>query len=163
MCHDPVSIPVAKPRSWRTIQNTIITLDENRENILVSTTKIRNLTLRDLEEAHEALGHAIHSMRSGLNMDLESKVADLIEVPGVSTDEMLGIVSVIKHRSFTKAAVALGMSQPGLSRQVQRFEKAMNRTVLSRTGHGVEVTPQGIEAIAWATSTLEGLVQLGAD
>ena len=63
--------------------------------------------------------------------------------PSISTSEMKGALAVAKTGSFTVAAKELGMSQPGLSRQVQRVEKAYGIKVFSRRGGGVEITPGG--------------------
>jgi len=119
----------------------------------------KNLTVRDLEQAHEMLGHAVHAMRSTVN-DEQTAVRDLTDIPDIGTDVMLAVVNVIAEGSFTKAAKKLGMSQPGLSRQVQRFEKAVGHQVIARRGTGAEITPQGISSLTWCISTLEGLIAL---
>lgn len=48
---------------------------------------------------------------------------ELANVPEVGIKEMIAVLGVARLGSFTKAAAELGVSQPGLSRQVQRVEK----------------------------------------
>ena len=63
--------------------------------------------------------------------------------PNITVKEMKAAMAVAKTGGFTTAAKELGMSQPGLSRQVQRVEKAYGIKVFSRRGGGVEITPGG--------------------
>ncbi len=60
--------------------------------------------------------------------------------PNITVTEMKGALAVAKTGGFTKAAEVLGMSQPGLSRQVQRVEKAYGIRLFYRRGAGAEVT-----------------------
>ena len=68
---------------------------------------------------------------------------DQASAPKLSTSEMKAALRVAKTSSFTKAAEELGMSQPGLSRQVQRVEKAYGFKLFNRRGSGAEVTSGG--------------------
>ena len=52
-------------------------------------------------------------------------------------------VRVAELGSFTKAAAALGMAQPLLSRHVRQLEVALRQNLLSRNGRGVSVTEAG--------------------
>ena len=63
--------------------------------------------------------------------------------PNVTVREMKAALAVAKTSNFTKAAKELGVSQPGLSRQVQRVEKAYGTHIFYRRGGGAEVTPAG--------------------
>ncbi len=63
--------------------------------------------------------------------------------PHVTVKEMKAALALAKTSSFTKAAEELGMSQPGLSRQIQRVERAYGTSLFNRRGGGVEVTPGG--------------------
>ena len=63
--------------------------------------------------------------------------------PNVTVKQMKAALAVAKTSSFTEAANGLGMSQPGLSRQIQRVEKAYGINLFYRRGTGAEVTPGG--------------------
>lgn len=52
-------------------------------------------------------------------------------------------VAVAEAGSFSRAAAALHLSQPALSRQVQLLENALGQQLLERTGRGVTVTESG--------------------
>ena len=53
------------------------------------------------------------------------------------------ILAVIEHKSISKAAKALNISQSSLSRSVQNFENELNITLFVRTTDGVEITDAG--------------------
>ena len=78
------------------------------------------------------------------------------DAPSLSTSEMKAALAVAKTGSFTEAAQGLGLSQPGLSRQVQRVEKAYGIKIFYRRG-GAEATPGGslvLEAFSDALNAL---------
>jgi len=52
-------------------------------------------------------------------------------------------VRVAELGSFTKAAAALGMAQPLLSRHVRQLEVTLRQNLLTRNGRGVSVTEAG--------------------
>ena len=68
---------------------------------------------------------------------------DESNAPNVTVKEMKAALAVAKTSGFTKAAKELGMSQSGLSRQIQRVERAYGFTLFDRRGSGAEVTPGG--------------------
>ena len=77
--------------------------------------------------------------------------------PNVTVKEMKTALAVAKTSSFTEAAKGLGMSQPGLSRQIQRVEKAYGINLFYRRSAGAEVTPGGslvLEAFSDALNAL---------
>ena len=51
--------------------------------------------------------------------------------------------AVVRSGSFSKAAAALAIGQPGLSRQVRRLEEQLGAKLLYRNGRGVALTPSG--------------------
>ena len=63
--------------------------------------------------------------------------------PNITVTEMKAAMAVAKTGGFTKAAKRLGMSQPGLSRQVQRVEKVYGIRLFHRRDRGAEVTTGG--------------------
>jgi hypothetical protein len=82
---------------------------------------------------------------------------ELSNVPDVGVKEMVAVLGVARLGSFTKTAIELGVSQPGLSRQVQRVEKDYGFEIFDRRSKGANLTPQGqlvIEAFTEALNTL---------
>ncbi|MEM1198950.1 MAG: LysR family transcriptional regulator [Pseudomonadota bacterium] len=63
-------------------------------------------------------------------------------------------VDVVEHGGMTQAAAINGVSQPGISRSIRDLETRMRATLLRRTGRGVELTPAGVEFLAFAKSSL---------
>ena len=50
---------------------------------------------------------------------------------------------VVKHRSFTKAAQAAGLTQSAITRQIQGMEKSLGIALLERTTRSVHLTKAG--------------------
>jgi DNA-binding transcriptional LysR family regulator len=50
---------------------------------------------------------------------------------------------VVKHRSFTKAAAAAGLSQSAITRQIQGIENSLGLELLERTTRSVSLTKAG--------------------
>ena len=73
----------------------------------------------------------------------EPKTEDQSSAPDLSAKEMRAALAVAKTGQFTTAAKSMGLSQPGLSRQIQRVEKAYGTKIFRRRGSGAEVTAEG--------------------
>ncbi len=58
--------------------------------------------------------------------------------------------TVVEHGNIGRAAEALGLSQPALSKSLHRLEASVKSKVLKRTPKGVELTPQGVALLAQA-------------
>ncbi|GAA2103204.1 LysR family transcriptional regulator [Actinomadura alba] len=69
-------------------------------------------------------------------------------------DQLRGFVAVAEERHFGRAADRLRMTQPPLSRQVQKLERAVGVTLFERTSHGVTLTPAGRAFLAEARRLL---------
>ncbi len=65
------------------------------------------------------------------------------------------IVELSKHDSMSKAAAALYVTQPSLSKAVQEVEEEMGITILIRTNRGIRFTEQGKELLFYAKMLLE--------
>ena len=50
---------------------------------------------------------------------------------------------VAEHRHLGRAAEALGLTQPALSKSIRRLERTMSAKLVTRTPKGVELTPEG--------------------
>ncbi len=68
---------------------------------------------------------------------------------------------VLKHRSFSRAAETLGMSQSGISRQIAQLETFVGTALFSRDASGVHLTVAGEEYAVGVTGALEAIMALG--
>jgi DNA-binding transcriptional LysR family regulator len=66
-------------------------------------------------------------------------------------------VAVADELHFGRAALALGLSQPQVSRQVASLERSLGVTLLRRTPRHVALTPAGAELVAGAREALEAI------
>ncbi|WP_237047890.1 LysR family transcriptional regulator [Lentzea guizhouensis] len=71
------------------------------------------------------------------------------------------VVAVAEHRHFRRAAQALGMTQPSLSRQVAAVERELGTALFDRTARGVVLTAAGEVYAGHARQVLEQ-VEAGA-
>jgi DNA-binding transcriptional LysR family regulator len=72
-------------------------------------------------------------------------------------------VQVCELRSFTKAAVHLGVSQPTVSRTIGLLEAEWGGELFYRTGRGVSLSEFGEQALFRARTLLKEAGQLGED
>lgn len=72
-------------------------------------------------------------------------------------------VAVVEASSVSRAAAALHMSQPALSRQIQLLEQETGLSLLVRTGRGVEPTEAGQALLAHARTILDAAERARAD
>jgi LysR family nitrogen assimilation transcriptional regulator len=66
-------------------------------------------------------------------------------------------VAVCEHGGFSRAAAAIGIAQPALTRQVQRLEQALGLPLVRRTGRGAVPTEAGRALLDGARLHLEAL------
>jgi len=69
-------------------------------------------------------------------------------------EQLRGFVAVAEHLHFGRAAEALQMTQPALSRQIQKLEADLEVGLLARTNRHVELTAAGGELLEWARRIL---------
>jgi LysR family nitrogen assimilation transcriptional regulator len=72
-------------------------------------------------------------------------------------------VSVAELGSFSKAAVALDIAQPALSRQVRALEVELRDTLLLRNGRGVSLTEAGQRLFEHSVAILNQVAQAQED
>ena len=60
-----------------------------------------------------------------------------------SVDDLVAFLAVARHQSFTRAAAALGVSQPALSQTVRALEQRLGVRLLIRTTRSVSTTEAG--------------------
>jgi DNA-binding transcriptional LysR family regulator len=66
---------------------------------------------------------------------------------------LLDLLAVARHGSFSGAAEALGVSQPGLSQSIALLEHGLGVRVLERSRHGARLTEPG-EALVFHARAL---------
>ncbi|HJV63521.1 MAG TPA: LysR substrate-binding domain-containing protein [Albitalea sp.] len=72
-------------------------------------------------------------------------------------------VSVAELGSFSKAAIALDIAQPALSRQVRALEVDLRETLLLRNGRGVSLTEAGRRLFEHSVAILNQVAQARED
>lgn len=70
------------------------------------------------------------------------------------------LVAVADHGSATKAAAALGLSQPSLSAQLRRIERVMGAPLFERSRDGMVPTDLGRKVLAKARAVLADMADL---
>ncbi len=68
--------------------------------------------------------------------------------------ELRYFLTVADEGSFSRASIKLGITQPGLSRQIQRLERAFGTYLFYRNGRGVAPTPAGQKLVETARTML---------
>lgn len=67
------------------------------------------------------------------------------------------LLAIAEHRSFTRAAEALHVSQPTLSQQIKQLEASLQSMLLDRSGRTVRLTDEGEIYLHYATRAREEL------
>lgn len=74
----------------------------------------------------------------------------------MNLDYLRTLVSVVEHGSLSAAARARGLSQPAVTKQVQRMEAELGLTLLVRgPKRQAELTPAGTQLLSFARETLD--------
>ncbi|MGD9893080.1 MAG: LysR substrate-binding domain-containing protein [Dehalococcoidia bacterium] len=74
--------------------------------------------------------------------------------------QLRALVAVARLGSFSEAAAALRLTQPGVSRQVQKVERALGVPLFVRRRDGVTMTVAGQQVVAYAAAVLARYEQL---
>jgi LysR family nitrogen assimilation transcriptional regulator len=67
--------------------------------------------------------------------------------------------AVAEHKSFTRAAVALGVAQPAITRQIKLLESELGTALVTRHPRGIELTEAGIALFRRSELLIRGLEQ----
>ena len=62
----------------------------------------------------------------------------------MDTRQLAAFCAVVEHRSFSRAAERLGVTQPAVSLQIRALEKRLGTRLLDRSGRRVEPTEAGL-------------------
>src|SRR5579862_3432263 len=76
------------------------------------------------------------------------------ELRGMDVSELESFLLVAERGSFTVAARDLGISQPGLTRQIQKLERIVGIPLFRRSAGGVGLTLAGERYRAYASDVL---------
>ena len=74
---------------------------------------------------------------------------------GMEFRQLQSLVAIADSGSFSRAAVALNLAQPSLSRQMSLLEEELGQRLLVRTGRGVAPTPAGEAFLVHARAMLD--------
>lgn len=74
--------------------------------------------------------------------------------------ELSHLVVLCEHQHFGRAAAALGLSQPALTKSIQRLERALGVRLVDRGKHGVVPTPLGQEVLRRAQPMIADAAEL---
>lgn len=78
-------------------------------------------------------------------------------IPDLSSRELQAVCTIAEYNSFMAAALTLSISQPALTRMVQRVESALGLELFRRSTRRIETTPAGQEFIDLANRILSDL------
>ena len=79
------------------------------------------------------------------------------DIPDLNAKQLLAIVTLAEHGSFTTAAAVLELSQPALSCVLQRVEQVLGVKLFARSTRKLEITAAGREVVSVAERMLSDL------
>lgn len=81
-------------------------------------------------------------------------MAERRQMTNIPTDLLRALIAVVDHRSFTKAAASLGVTQPAVSAQIKRLQVLLGCDVFERRCNEVKLTSQGEMVLSYARRLL---------
>ncbi len=75
----------------------------------------------------------------------------------VDLGQIEAFVQVAQHRSFSKAAEALFLTQPSVTARIQSLERDLGESLFERNGRGVRLTEMGTSFLPYARRALKAL------
>jgi DNA-binding transcriptional LysR family regulator len=82
----------------------------------------------------------------------------------IPTELLRTLVAVVDLASFTKAAAAMGVTQPAISAQIKRLLSLLGEDLFDRSTQGISLTPHGELVVSYARRLLsinDQIVHLG--
>lgn len=73
----------------------------------------------------------------------------------IKLDDLLSFVATVRHQSLSRAAEALGLTQPAVTRRVQNLEEALAQTLLDRITKPPKPTPMGLKVYEQGVKVLQ--------
>jgi DNA-binding transcriptional LysR family regulator len=73
----------------------------------------------------------------------------------IKLDDLLSFVATVRHQSLSRAAEALGLTQPAVTRRVQNLEEALSQTLLDRITKPPKPTPMGLRVYEQGMKVLQ--------
>ena len=64
-------------------------------------------------------------------------------------------VEIARTKSISKAAEALYMGQPNLSRAIKELEESLGIVIFNRNSKGITITPEGEEFLSYAKKVVD--------
>jgi DNA-binding transcriptional LysR family regulator len=86
---------------------------------------------------------------------------DSIEHVTFELRDLERFIAIVEHRNFGRAAVALGIAQPALSRRIGVLERDLGVALFSRERRQIELTPAGEVLVREARAVLAQAVVAG--
>jgi DNA-binding transcriptional LysR family regulator len=89
-------------------------------------------------------------------------ISKTVKPLGFSTEQIRTFVAVSRSANLSRAAESLALTQGAVTQQLRHLERALDLQLIERSGHGMRLTPAGIEvaaACAAATRELEGIAE----
>ena len=81
---------------------------------------------------------------------------------GFSAEQIRTFVAISKSANLSRAADTLALTQGAVTQQLRNLERALDLQLIERSGHGMRLTPAGVEvaaACAAAARELEGIAE----
>ena len=72
----------------------------------------------------------------------------------IPTDMLRTLVAVVDYKSFTKAAMSLGVTQPAVSAQIKRLQIVLGVDIFAKDVAGIVLTPSGDAVVTYARRML---------
>lgn len=79
--------------------------------------------------------------------------------PGLERADMRALLAIHTHGHFTRAAAALGISQPALTKRIRLLEQRLGGALFERHPRGATTTPAGLMLCERARTLLEDAAQ----
>ena len=74
----------------------------------------------------------------------------------IEFNQLEHLVAIAKNKTISKAAEELFISQPGLTRSMQRLEEDLGLSLFNRKKNKIELNDNGLLAVEFAKKLLDG-------